>query len=88
ILQSYLQYSQVPETVFLECDFHNSHLKTDTIFSFPRYFPFLSNPVLYEGFRAIDPRFRQFRYNPFYSLPYSGIDGLSTALRGWAQKPG
>lgn len=88
ILQSYLQHSQVPETVFLECDFHISHLKTDTIFSFPRYFPFLSNPVLYEGFRAIDPRFRQFRYNPFYSLPYSGIHGLSTALRGWAQKPG
>ncbi|MES2131953.1 MAG: hypothetical protein V4506_06340 [Bacteroidota bacterium] len=88
ILKSYLQHSKLPETVFLECDFHISHLKTDTIFNFPRYFPFLSNRVLYRGFKEIDPRFGQFKYNPFCSLPYSGIHGLSTALRGWTGKSG
>lgn len=88
ILKSYTLNSKLPETVFLECDFHISHVKTDTIFNFSRYFPFLSNPTLYQGFKAIDPRFRQFKYNPLYSLPYSGIHGLSTALRGWTGKSG
>lgn len=83
VLKSYTRNSDLPKTIFLECDFHISHLKTDTIFNFPRYFPYLSNPVLYEGFKAIDPRFRLFRYNPLYSLPYSGIHALSPALHGW-----
>lgn len=88
ILQSYLLHSKLPETVFLECDFHISHLKTDTIFNFPRYFPYLSNPVLYRGFKAIDPRFRRFKYNPLYSLPYSGIKAMSPALYGWLGRSG
>lgn len=88
VLKSYLQHSKLPETIFLECDFHISHLKTDTIFSFPRYFPFLSNTALYQGFKAIDPRFGKFKYNPLYSLPYSGIHGFSAAFLGWTGKPG
>lgn len=88
VLKSYVHHSDLPKTIFLECDFHISHLKTDTIFNFPRYFPYLSNPVLYKGFKAIDPRFGQFKYNAFYSLPYSGIHALSPALHGWTGRPG
>jgi hypothetical protein len=88
ILRSYLVNSTVPKTIFFECDFHISHLKTDTIFNFPRYFPYLSNEMLYNGFKAIDSRFTQFRYNPLCSLPYSGINSLSPALHGWTATSG
>jgi hypothetical protein len=88
VLKSYLVNSTIPKTIFLECDFHISHLKTDTIFNFPRYFPYLTNEVLFKGFKDIDPRFTRFRYNPFYSLPYSGINALSPALHGWTGTSG
>jgi len=88
VLKSYLVSSEMPKVIFFECDFHISHLKTDTIFNFSRYFPYLSNPVLYDGFKKIDPRFCQFKYNPFYSLPYSGINAISPALHGWLGKSG
>lgn len=86
VFKSYLQQSTMPKTVFLEIDFHISHLKTDTIFNFPRYFCYLSNPVLYSELKKIDSRFVQFKYNPFYSLPFSGINSLSPALHGWTGK--
>lgn len=88
VLKSYLVNSALPKTIFLECDFHISHLKTDTIFNFPRYFPYLSNAALYKGFKCIDKRFAQFKYNPFYSLPYAGINSISPALHGWLGKSG
>lgn len=88
VLKAYTLHSEAPENVFFECDFHISHLKTDTIFNFPRYFPYLSNARLYEGFRQIDPRFALFRYLPLYSLPYSGINALGPALNGWAGRRG
>lgn len=88
VLKSYLVHSEIPKTIFLECDFHISHLKTDTIFNFPRYFPYLSNDVLYKGFKTIDARFFQFRNNPLYSLPYSGIQSISPALHGWTGRSG
>lgn len=86
VLKSYLQNSKIPKTIFLEIDFHISHIKTDTIFNFPRYFPYLSNPVLYSEFKKIDSRFVQFKYNPFYSLPFSGINALNPSLHGWLGK--
>lgn len=86
VLKSYLQQSTIPKTIFLEIDFHISHLKTDTIFNFPRYFCYLSNPVLYSELKKIDSRFVHFKYNPFYSLPFSGINSLSPALHGWLGK--
>ena len=86
VLKSYLIHSKMPKSIFLEIDFHISHLKTDTIFNFPRYFCYLSNPVLYSEFKKIDSRFSQFKYNPFYSLPFSGINSLSPALHGWLGK--
>lgn len=88
VLKSYLVNSAMPKVVFFECDFHICHLKTDTIFNFPRYFPFLSNDELYRSYKAIDKRFVQFKYNPFYSLPYMGINYISPALYGWMGKIG
>lgn len=86
VLKSYLQHSEIPKTIFLEIDFHISHLKTDTIFNFTRYFSYLSNPVLYNEFKKIDSRFFHFKNNPFYSLPFSGINSLSPSIQGWLQK--
>lgn len=86
VLKSYLLNSKIPKTIFLEMDFHISHLKTDTIFNFPRYFCYLSNPILYSELKKIDSRFMQFKYNPFYSLPFSGINSLSPAVHGWLGK--
>ena len=88
VLKAYCVNSEIPKIIFLECDFHISHLNTDTIFNFPRYFPFLSNKVLYSEFKHIDPRFTQFRYNPFYGLPYMGIPYINPALNGWLGKQG
>ncbi len=88
VLKSYVVNSKIPKTIFLECDFHISHLSTDTIFNFPRYFPYLSNQVLYSEFKQIDPRFRQFKYNAFYGLPYMGIPCINPALNGWLGKSG
>jgi hypothetical protein len=86
VLKSYLLHSEKPKNIFLELDFHSCHKKTDKVFNFQRYFCYLSNPVLYSEFRKIDSRFTQFKYNPFYSLPFSGINSLSPALHGWLEK--
>lgn len=88
VLKAYTVKSKMPKTVFLECDFHINHLLTDTIFNFPRYFPYLSNTVLYDEFKAIDPRFSQFKYNPFYCLPFLGIPYINPSLNGWFHKEG
>jgi len=87
-LRAYLVHSAKPERVFLELDFHISHLRTDTIYNFSTYFPYLSNPELYRQFSAIDPRFRYFKTIPFYSLPYLGIKSLSASLNGWRGRSG
>ena len=87
-LRAYCENSELPKTVFYELDFHISHLRTDTIYNFPTYFPYLGNQALYSRFVAIDGRFRYFKYVPFYSMPFSGISSLSASIHGWTGKAG
>lgn len=87
-LKSYCVHSTLPKQVFLELDYHISHLKTDAIYNFATYFPYLDNPELYKQLCEIDRRFVQFKYNPCYGLPYLGINSLQASLNGWFHKAG
>lgn len=87
-LRAYCVKSKIPQQVFLELDYQISHITTDTIYNFSTYFPFLQNEVLYQQFKTIDKRFVQFKYNPFYELPFLGINSLSASLNGWTKRSG
>ena len=87
-LKSYCVNSIKPKQLFLELDYHISHLTTDTIYNFSTFFPYLANPELYHQLCNIDHRFVQFKYNPLYSLPYLGINSLSASLNGWFHQTG
>lgn len=87
-LKAYCQNSTMPQTVFLELDYHISHIKTGTIYNFSTYIPYLKNQELYTQLSAIDKRFIQFKYNPFYALPHLGINSLSASVNGWFGRTG
>ena len=87
-LRGYCLKSKTPQTIFLELDYHISHKKTDTIYNYSTYIPFLKNKAFYDQLYAIDKRFAQFRYNPFYVLPHLGINSLSASLNGWFGREG
>jgi hypothetical protein len=88
VLKAYCSKSKMPEYLVFDTDPHFLKYGVDTIRHFPRYFPFLDNDVLLKEFAQIDDRFLQFKYNPFYSLPYSNIGMISVALHGWLGIPG
>ncbi len=83
VLRAYLLNHPPPKYLVFDVDLHFLKYDVDTIRSFPRFFPYLSNPVLLEQFNKIDGRFVSFKYNPIHSLPYSGIGLLSASLHGW-----
>jgi len=87
-LKAYCVNSKIPKQVFLELDYQISHITTDTIYNFSTYFPFLQNKELYNQFKTIDKRFIQFKTNPFYELPYLGINSLSASINGWINREG
>jgi hypothetical protein len=87
VLKAYCHKSKVPKHLFFDLDFHFLKYDVDTIRHFPRFFPYLSNPVLREELNAIDSRFNSFYSNPFHSLPYSNIRMLGASLHGWLNKP-
>ncbi|MGZ3884317.1 MAG: hypothetical protein ACXVPD_09005 [Bacteroidia bacterium] len=88
VLKAYLHKSKAPDYLVFDLDFHFLKYGVDTVRYFPRYFPFLSNPVLLKEFNGIDPRFSTFRRNPVWSLPFSNMRLLSASLHGWMNKPG
>ncbi len=88
ILKAYCSKSSLPDYLIFDVDIHFLKYGFDIINHFPRYFPYLKNEVLLEEFNQIDDRFKQFKYNPFYSLPYSNINLLSVSLHGWLNIPG
>ena len=87
ILKSYLWKSKAPNQVIFNLDFHFSHESSDTIYEFPRFFPYLSNPVLYEELKKRDSRFFLFHYFPFLSLPQMNDKYLNWSLRGFLKMP-
>jgi len=87
-LKAYCEKSKIPKKLFLELDYHISHIATDTIYNFATYFPYLENKTLYSQLQQIDHRFTQFKYNPLYELPYLGINSLSASVNGWTGNKG
>ena len=88
ILDAYLEKSKCPSTIILNIDYNFPQCDNDTIFMFPRYFPYLKNQTLYNALNKRDYRFAGFRYFPFYSLPFMGDKFLAVAFRGYLNKPG
>lgn len=83
VLKAYCSKSKFPKYLVFDIDFHFLKYNIDTIRHFPRYFPFLENEELLNQFQKIDTRFKMFKYNPLYSLPYSNTRLLSASLHGW-----
>lgn len=87
VLKSYCEKSKAPQFLIFDVDYHFLKFGVDTIRHFPRYFAFLENKTLLHGFNSIDSRFKSFKYNPMYSLPYSNIRLLAASLHGWLSIP-
>jgi hypothetical protein len=87
-LEAYLLHSNPPKYIVLNLDLHSFIDNPDTVYNFPRYFPFLDNEKLFAGLQARDPRFAFFKWLPFYSMPYFGSHYLDASLRGWMNKTG
>ncbi|HWY35544.1 MAG TPA: hypothetical protein VNX68_12935 [Nitrosopumilaceae archaeon] len=83
ILKSYLLKSTPPSVIIMNIDFHYSNESSDTIYNFPRYFPYLDHPVLYQELQKRDKRFFWFKYFPFYSLAFTGDKYINASLRGY-----
>lgn len=84
ILKAYLSNNRKPpKMAIMNIDYHFAHESSDTIYEFPRFFPYLSNEVLYSELVKRDKRFFAFKYVPYYSLPFLGEKYLNVALRGY-----
>lgn len=88
ILKAYLKNSHKPKTIVLSIDHVFNFERDDTVFMYPRYFPYLQNEDLYTGIKKIDKRFWSFRCIPFYSMAHMGQKYLHASLRGWLKKGG
>lgn len=88
LLKSYLVHNTPPKILILNIDIHLRNTGNDTIHHFPKYFAYLGNDTLYEHLKKHDPRFRYFKWMPFYSLPFTNDYYLSASLRGWFGKQG
>jgi hypothetical protein len=86
-LEAYLVHSKAPKYVVLNLDLHTLGDNNDTVYRFPRYFPFLDNEKLYEGLNRHDGRFVFFKWLPFYSIPYFNKRYLSNSIHGWLNSP-
>jgi hypothetical protein len=86
-LKGYLANSKTPKYIIYEVDYHILKLNIKRIIDFNNYLPFLSNKTLREEFNHIDGRMNQFYYNPYYSLPYTGLKNISTGIHGWFNIP-
>ena len=86
VLKSYLVNSKAPQLIIMNLDFHFSNESSDTIYAYPRYFPYLQNSVLYSELQKRDKRFFAFKYFPLYSLAHMGDKYLNSSIRGYLGK--
>ena len=82
-LQCYLANSTPPRYVIMNIDFQTFESNKDTIYNFPRYFPYLGEKTLYNRLSKLDKRFSFFKWIPFYSLPFFNDSYLDAAFRGY-----
>ncbi len=85
VLKSYLYNSSLPKTIIMNIDYHFAHHSSDTVFNFPRFFPYLDNPVLYNVLKGKKQEFFFYKYFPMTSLAYMGDKFLNSSIRGYLQ---
>ncbi|MGL4599698.1 MAG: hypothetical protein ACRCYO_19385, partial [Bacteroidia bacterium] len=86
--EAYLENSPPPKYVILNIDWHTFDHPPDTVYLFPRYFPYLANKKLHEGISKRDGRFPFFKIVAPYSMPYFGTRYVNAAIRGYTGKIG
>jgi hypothetical protein len=86
-LTAYLSKSRAPAYLMYEIDYHALKYKSSEVKEFNNYFPFLSDPVFRKALNGIDARMNHFYYDPYFSLPFTGLKNLSTSLHGWLNLP-
>lgn len=79
-LKIYLKRSAAPERLFMELDLHHLRHSDSRLMDFNNFFPYLKDPDVRRELSALEPRMGLFYYMPYYSLPFTGIRNLSTAL--------
>lgn len=84
--EAFRENSPAPKQVILLADIHSLGDRPDSIYHYPRYFPYLSNAKLYEGLSELDPRFRGFKWNAAYSLAHLSDKYRNAAIRGFTGK--
>ncbi len=88
VFNAYLENSEFPRNIIFNIDSHINRCDNDTVFMFPRYFPYLSNRTLYNALEKRDKRFAAFKFLPYYGLAYMGDNYCAAALRGYFNNPG
>jgi hypothetical protein len=87
IYKTYLSKSKPPKMAIMNIDFHFAHESSDTLYEFPRFFPYLDNELLFNELQARDKRFYFFKYLPMYKLAFMGDKYINIAARGYLNKP-
>lgn len=86
-LKVFLTSHPAPKYLLLNIDLHAFNVNDDTLHNFPKFFPYLNNDTLYQALKMHDQRFVFFKHFPFYSLPFLNDYYLSSAFRGYFNKP-
>lgn len=86
--KAFRENSGAPKLLLLLADVHSLGDPIDSIYHYPRYFPYLSNSALYNGLNQLDPRFKYFRWNAMYSLAHLSDKYKNAAVRGFTGQPG
>jgi hypothetical protein len=82
-LEAWLQNHPAPEAVIINLDIHSLGDGHDTVFDYPRYFPFLHNEALYRGLCRQDKQFAAYRWLAPYAMAQGNTRLLNAGLRGW-----
>lgn len=82
-LEAYLENNTSPKSVLLNIDLHSFNDNNDTVFDYPRYFPYLENNALYNGLLRQDPHFKLYKWIAPYALAQGNTRLLNIALRSF-----
>lgn len=86
-LRAYSKKSKAPKQIIYEFDINNINDYKKEINDFNNYFPFLYADNFFDEFVKVEPRYRWFKWLPYYSLPYCGLKNFSTSIHGLTHKP-
>jgi hypothetical protein len=71
-LKTYLEHNSKPQLVIQNLDLHTL-LPTEELYDVTTFVPYLSDEVIYSGFRSINPNVWKWRYLPLYAYVVEDI---------------